>query len=159
MNRLSRCRACDRCLFVVVDRVQNFGVGLERPARIGNMTSPVDIHCPSCGNTGKNLKAITLKSRLTVDALAAAGDLDSYRHCPAPGCDVAYYQPATGKPVFKDAVDVVIGTKETEGPRPVCYCFGHSWQSIEDTLRVTGATDVIETITAHCKMGTTVAPK
>lgn len=119
----------------------------------------MDTHCPSCRNKGKGgLKPVTMQSLLTVD-LSEAGELDDYRHCPAPDCDVAYYSPETGKTLSKDLVKVRIGTKEAEAPRPVCYCFQHTWESIEADLRETGKTDVVERITEHCRKGEDRCPE
>lgn len=118
-----------------------------------------NIHCPSCGDRGKGIKPVTLESLLTASGLAEAGELDAYWHCPAPRCDVAYYGPASGQTLSKALVSVRIGTKETEGPRPVCYCFEHTWESIEDDLREAGTTEVVEIITAHCRKGEDRCPE
>ncbi len=109
--------------------------------------------CPSCGASGKGVGAITLRSLLTAKGLAAAGDAEGYRHCPAATCEVSYFQPEAGVTIDKSDVTVCIGTKETSGPRPLCYCFGHSWESIEEDIRSTGMTSVADEITSRCRAG------
>ena len=118
-----------------------------------------DISCPSCGHAGKGVPLVTLQHLLTAEALSEVSEAESYRHCAQPGCDVAYFAPATSQTLDKREVGVLIGTKETGSDRPVCYCFDHSWGSIEAELKATGATDVVETITAHCKAGDDRCPE
>lgn len=124
------------------------------------MSTPVNHRtCPTCGGKGKAVKPITLESLLTADALSEAGALDRYLHCGAQGCDTAYFAKDDGRTISKHDVTVRIGTKETESPRPVCYCFGHSWESIEDELRATGESEAVASITAHCRAGEDRCPE
>ncbi len=109
--------------------------------------------CPSCGNPGKGVGAVTLRALLTPDGLAGAGDGEGYRHCAARGCHVAYFHPDSDVTIDKSELLVRVGTKETNAPRPLCYCFDHSWESIEADVRETGSSDVVETITARCRAG------
>lgn len=41
---------------------------------------------------------------------------------------------------------VRVGIKETEAPRPVCYCFGYSLEDIIEEIRLTGSTTVPQSI-------------
>ncbi len=63
------------------------------------------------------------------EALQALGEGDPC-FCPHPACPVAYYAPG-GEPITKDRLSVRLGLKETEGPRPICYCFNHTRESLE----------------------------
>lgn len=111
--------------------------------------SPTPSACPRCNVVGKSVKPITPKSLLTVDAQARATTLQGLQYCKTPSCDVAYYGP--GGLFVKDDVVVRIGTKERESPRPVCYCTGRSYESIEAEIRGSGSSTAVAEITALCK--------
>ena len=98
--------------------------------------------CPSCNHPGKGVKRVTLDALLVDPTLAG----DGFRHCPAKGCDVAYFH-GDGRTILKDQVKVAIGTKEGRGL--LCYCFGHSYESITaEPMR-----DVVAEISAACQAG------
>lgn len=52
---------------------------------------------------------------------------------------------------LKDALIVRVGIKEASAPRPVCYCFGHSVESIEDEINRTGKSTTVNEITTQMK--------
>lgn len=64
-----------------------------------------------------------------------------------PVCPVIYFDPGTSALFTKDQVSVRVGFKEVEAPRPLCYCFGHSWESIATEWSSTGKSTVIAAIT------------
>lgn len=76
--------------------------------------------CPRCGGEGKPV------STKTVQALAKAPGGD-YRLCPGAACDVVYFGAAT---ILKR--DLSVRFKETESPRPLCYCFGYTFENVDD---------------------------
>jgi copper chaperone CopZ len=53
----------------------------------------------------------------------------------------------------KDALKVRVGVKEKSGPRTVCYCFGHTVESIREEIEWTGQSSVAASITAKVKAG------
>jgi hypothetical protein len=82
-----------------------------------------------------------------------------YRFCASQGCQVVYFA-EDGSHVFKQPeLTVRVGVKETEAPRPICYCFGHTIEDMEGQIRQTGRTTVPEDIRArldtegcHCEV-------
>jgi hypothetical protein len=48
-------------------------------------------------------------------------------------------------------VTVRVGVKEKSSPRPVCYCFNHTVEKINEEVQRTGKSSVIEDIKGHMK--------
>ena len=95
------------------------GCGCHAPGRLA---------CPRCGSVGKPVPKATVARFVAAEDLAALGEGET-RFCPHPECGVAYYAPQ-GAPIPKERLTVRLGLKESESPRPVCYCFGHTRESL-----------------------------
>ena len=129
--------------------------------------------CPACDAPGKAIKFITMKS-LALDGVLESvldgdlgGDLDSdldgdlggreqkdgFRYCPDPRCPVAWFHPETHHVIHKNQLKVRIGMKETEGPRPICYCFGHDAADLEADIRARGTSEIPASIASKCRQG------
>jgi len=96
-------------------------------------TKPGGMPCPCCGAAGQPVKPVTLRALLKPESAAQVRDEGSYFFCGAfcggAACDVVYFAP--GSQVFlKTDLTVQVGSKESASPRPLCYCFGHSMESI-----------------------------
>lgn len=117
--------------------------------------SPVtaDLRCPDCAASGKAVRAITLRSLLSESAQADLRDEDGWRHCSAAGCSTAYFHPESGARVATSDVRVRVGTKESSGPRPLCYCFGHTVEEIDEEIARTGQSTIGDRITERCRAG------
>ena len=98
--------------------------------------------CPTCGATGKGVKSITLHSLLRPEKQALIGD-NSYFFCGSPGCETVYFAEIGGETFPREDLTVRVGVKESAPPRPVCYCFGHSIETIFDEVERTGKITVI----------------
>lgn len=108
--------------------------------------------CPSSGTVGSTVDLVTVKALLTGDALRRL-DGSTYRFCPAPDCDVVYFDSRAGSLFGKSDLTVRVGLKETEDPIPVCYCFGFAAADLRRDLAAWGKTDIPAIITAEIKAG------
>jgi len=128
--------------------------------------------CPSCGKTGKRVSPVTVRallkdqygvaiaasdpSRCGTNATGepgckpASGDA-GWRFCDSRACDVAYFGEEGEGAFTRSQLKVAVGVKESEGERPLCYCFGHSVASIKEALRAKGRSDALEDIRAKMK--------
>ncbi len=106
--------------------------------------------CPGCGGAGRVVGTPTLRALL---APRWAGEVPRgpWRFCASPACDLVYFGPAGT--YRKDQLRVRVGLKETEAPRPLCYCFGHSAESLRADWQATGRLDAVEEIRAAVKEG------
>ncbi len=77
----------------------------------------------------------------------------NWRFCATPGCEVVYFSPASGQTFRKNQLTVRVGIKETRAPRPLCYCFGHSLESLRTEWEATGRLDSVEAIRTAVKEG------
>jgi hypothetical protein len=99
--------------------------------------------CPSCGTSGRHIDRITLKSLLSGEALMQLTD-GEYRFCPTKECDVVYFAP---KSTFrKKDIAVPVWQKSDDPSVPVCYCFGHSEESIRAEMIMAGRSTVLEDV-------------
>lgn len=102
--------------------------------------------CPLCGVPSQSLvKAITLR------ALVKKADQNQisnpeYRICMSQACRVVYFDLESRAVFTKDQVSVRVGFKETDAPRPLCYCFDHSWESLQKEWLATGQSTAVASI-------------
>jgi hypothetical protein len=121
-----------------------------------NQASSKRIACPICGEFGKGIELFTVRS-LVKEMFVAAIREDVYFFCADPDCEVVYY--SFCKDVIKKyQIKTRVGLKEKETPRPVCYCFGHTMEDIQDEIqqkgRSTALKDIFDKIQAglcHCE--------
>lgn len=106
--------------------------------------------CPRCGAPGKAVKLVTLQSLLKPNVLARASS-EIYRFCPNEPCEVVYFTERGGPTFGKADLKVRVGIKETNAPRPLCYCFGHTAEEIDEEIRLTGKTTVLDDIKTRMK--------
>lgn len=72
--------------------------------------------------------------------------------CAGSNCPIVYFT-AGGDVIDKSAVRVRVGLKEKDAPRPVCYCFGHTVESMREEWDRTGRSTAMASITAKVKEG------
>lgn len=108
--------------------------------------------CPACGQAGKPVQPSTLKALLEASARADV-DEGPWRFCGTPTCDLVYFNPVTGRTFRKDRLTVRVGLKEAEAPRPLCYCFDHSFESLRTEWEATGRLASVEAIRTAVKEG------
>jgi hypothetical protein len=101
-------------------------------------------HCPVRGNPGNRVSLVTVKSLVRPESGAALAGRDWF-FCDRPDCSVVYFS-RDGAMIDKDALAVRVGLKEKEPPRTVCYCFGHTIESIRREIEATGRSTVAASI-------------
>ena len=109
--------------------------------------------CPQCGGKGKPIGLVTIESLLTEAALARLEATHAFRFCRTPHCAVVYFSDDGLHLFMKSDVSVRVGQKEAFGPIPLCYCFGHTEESIAQEIVETGKSTVVASITAKVKAG------
>jgi hypothetical protein len=72
--------------------------------------------------------------------------------CGLADCEVVYFA-RDGRTLDKSALTVRVGVKEKVAPRPVCYCFGHTVESIREEIERTGRSTAAASITAKVNAG------
>lgn len=107
--------------------------------------------CPGCRTVGQPVPRDTVARFVSAEALASLGAGET-RFCPHPRCSVAYYAPL-GQPITKNQLSVRLGLKETEAPRTVCYCFGHTVESLAAELKEKGSVSAVIDVMAKLRAG------
>lgn len=109
--------------------------------------------CPSCATKGKPVGAVTLDSLLTEARRSEGAGTDHFRFCRTRDCDVVWYRPEGGVAYGLSDVSVRVGQKETSADRPVCYCFDFTAADVQDEVRRTGASGILDGIVDKCRLG------
>jgi hypothetical protein len=105
--------------------------------------------CPSCGEKGKPVAVLTVKS-LVRDHMRVPASA-SYSFCRTTDCEVVYF---SGQAVLeKPDLKVRVGIKETADPIPLCYCFDYSQEDVSRDIEATGSTTILEEIKAEVQGG------
>ncbi len=115
-------------------------------------TSVDPVRCPVSGTVGLKVDLITLKALLNGAALRRLAG-KAYRFCPAPNCDVVYFDNTVGSVFRKVDLTVRVGQKETEDPIPICYCFGFTVADIRRDLATRGRTIIPAIVAAGVQAG------
>ncbi len=77
----------------------------------------------------------------------------TYSFCAAPDCRVVYFEEQGSQRFTTDDLRVPVGVKASEGPIPLCYCFGFDESHIRDEISRTGTTTVSSRIAALIREG------
>jgi hypothetical protein len=105
--------------------------------------------CPRCGERGKSVDIVTLKSLLDSSAMKRLEPSVAYHFCRVADCPVVYFN---GIDVFTQGeLTVRVYQKETSDPLPVCYCFGFTREQIFDEVARTGKSTAVQEITQYVK--------
>lgn len=96
---------------------------------------------------------ITLKALLTSDGLRR-GIPARPRYCATSSCEVIYFDDEA-EVIFRETELIVpVHAKQPDNEAvPVCYCFGHSPQSIRQEIETSGSSNAIASVTAEVKAG------
>ena len=85
--------------------------------------------CPSCNIKGKEVKIITLKSRLKPTVLDLLNPDLTHYFCSTEDCDVVYFD--TDKKTYSTSeIKVPVYQKDNSSIVPVCYCFDWTREKI-----------------------------
>ncbi len=107
-------------------------------------------NCPTCGRAGPKVQRVTLDCLLRAERRNEIAD-EPHFVCAAQDCDTVYFRPNDGRVFTKADLTVRFGLKETDSPRPICYCFDHTIEAIEEEIRRTGRSTVVDRIKADMK--------
>lgn len=79
--------------------------------------------CPICGEKGKNVQLITLKSLLKASALETLESDNSYVFCSNSACPTVYFSANHSRTFVVGDLKVPVYQKDPGRDVPVCYCF------------------------------------
>jgi len=102
------------------------------PARV---QAPVRLEyaCPICGDPGRTVNNITVKS-LVVPTLLEDMGTEDYNICLNPECHIVYYRPGSRSFSKKD-LTVPVSYKERDRPEIVCYCHNLTSDDVVNAMR------------------------
>src|SRR5690606_17410336 len=80
-------------------------------------------NCPSCGEKGKSVPLITLKSLLLPSSLETVEPDNQYAFCPNSFCNIVYFSCTHSQTFEEEALKVPVFQKNINMDVAVCYCF------------------------------------
>ena len=116
-------------------------------------SAPSVRECSLCGHRAKKVERLTLEHLLRPGLVPQIGNTQYY-FCQTSDCPVVYFPDDSSAPSFqKTDLRVRVGSKETEDPIPVCYCFGITRKDIGDEIWATGRSTVAKRVQAEVQAG------
>jgi len=111
-----------------------------------------DGYCPVCGEAGRPIDRLSVKSMLTAEALASLNVAETFRFCAQAACDAVYF--GDGGQVFSTSqVRVPVYQKDAGEHVNACYCFGWTRARIRAEIEATGVSTAATSIATHIKAG------
>ena len=105
--------------------------------------------CPACGNKGKSVTTLTVKSLVRDHSRVSVSEPFSF--CRTLDCDIVYF---SSESLFRKLdVKVRVGIKETEDPIPLCYCFNYAREDVRRDIQADGTSKILERIKAEVQGG------
>ena len=112
------------------------------PARV-SAPERLDLPCPRCGDHGRAVNNVTVRSLVQPGHGKDIGDSD-YNLCQSADCEVVYYNRA--RHYSTNEIAVRIAFKDPEGPVTVCYCHRLSEEDIVQEMRTNVAARSFEEV-------------
>ena len=111
-------------------------------------------NCPVCGKLGRKVTALTVTSHLRSEFWNKVGE--DFWFCWSPSCPILYYDNAHSNYVSKDMREVRsrFGLKETEAPRPICYCLGITQERLFEEVVEKRCCDSFQDVERFTRAGT-----
>ncbi|MGG1557000.1 putative iron-sulfur cluster-binding metallochaperone [Geobacillus thermoleovorans] len=116
-----------------------------------NRGETTETNCPKCGQNGRRVPLITLKSLLKPAALATLVPDRDYVFCPNPFCETVYFALDGSLAFFVGDLKVPVFQKDSGLDVPVCYCFDWTRERIVQALRQ--GKDSLQEIKTHVQAG------
>ncbi|WCK52986.1 (2Fe-2S)-binding protein [Aneurinibacillus sp. Ricciae_BoGa-3] len=108
--------------------------------------------CPMCGEKGKDINLLTVKSMLLPIALETLDAHQTYRFCASDNCNVVNFGDQGGR-FTKDDVRLPVFQKDHGQDTNVCYYFDWTRSKIMEEIRTTGKSTAVSSISSHIKAG------
>lgn len=107
--------------------------------------------CPKCSNEGVVVKLITPQTLLEDVHKKHIRTNSIYKFCKNSNCEVVYFSDDPSHLFTKEDLTVKTTLKDKGLDVKVCYCFGHTRQSILTELQTFGETKVLEDVKSKMK--------
>jgi len=116
-----------------------------------NREGTIKTSCPHCGQNGRRVPLVTLKSLLKPAALATLEPDRDYAFCPNPSCVTVYFALDGSLTFAAGDLKVPVFQKDSGLDVPVCYCFDWTREHIVQALRQ--GKDSLQEIKTHVQAG------
>jgi copper chaperone CopZ len=127
-----------------------------REFRVSETYDPLDKSarqtCKVCGNVGRRVMQVTMATHLAAEHWNLINE--GYFFCFTPTCPIIYYNNTKDIYFSKFDVKTRFGPKESEPPRPICYCLQVTEEQIENEILLKGCCYSLEDIEAYTRAGT-----
>jgi copper chaperone CopZ len=108
--------------------------------------------CKVCGKVGKRVLPVTMATHIAAEHCSLINE--GYFFCFTPSCPIIYYNNVNDVYFSKFDVKIRFGPKESNPPRPICYCLQVTEEQIENEILSKGCCYSLEDIEAYTRAGT-----
>lgn len=112
----------------------------------------IQAYCKACGEKGLTVLPVTVASHVGAQYWNLLAD--GFRFSHTANCPLTYFNNYTGTYFLKDETKTRFGPKESESPRPICYCLGVTEEDIRYEVLKKGCCDSLQDIEQYTKAGT-----
>lgn len=106
--------------------------------------------CPGCNDNGATVDIITVK-KFVNDYQENMFLKEDYKFCSNPSCNIVYFSKGNAHFFHKQQLKEKVTLKEKDLEVKICYCFGHTKQSVLNEIKSTGDTSVLNDIKTKMK--------
>lgn len=110
-----------------------------------------DVVCPKCNRDGILVQPITPKSLIKEAVNHQVRPDLTYKYCKNESCDISYFTEDRSHYFTINDLKERPTLKDNGLEVKVCYCFGHTRQSVLSELKATGQSTVLEEIKSKMK--------
>ncbi len=110
--------------------------------------SSTDFSCPKCLNKGVKVSIVTPQTLLKDCYKSKIKEESIYKFCKNSECEIVYFSVDKTHFFTKEELSVKTTLKDKALDVNVCYCFGHTRQSVLDEIITTGNSTVLDDVKA-----------
>jgi len=108
--------------------------------------------CQSCGEDGKKVDHLAIKSLLKEGKLHDFKPKSQYYYCKTSGCDTVYFTNEENTSFRTKDIKTEIALKNQNREGYVCFCFAHTVKEIEEKVIAKGESHISQNIVAECQL-------
>lgn len=107
--------------------------------------------CPNCGEDGTFVDIVTVKSLVKEQFQTKIAFDEDYKFCKSPDCNIVYFSNDSDHYFQTEDLKEKATLKDRGLDVKVCYCFGHTRQTVLSEIQKTEHSSVLQDIKAKMK--------
>lgn len=110
-----------------------------------------EFKCPNCREDGTFVEIVTVKSLVKEEFQSKIRSDNNYKFCKSPSCKLVYFSEDPANYFLTEELKKKVTQKDGSLDVEVCYCFGHTRQTILTEIQKTGGSSALQDIKTKMK--------